>query len=296
MPGRNNRTSNQRGRSNTRNGGRGRGSGRGNRSGNGRGRSTTAKPLLRFTPHNASSATAVPFDTVKSSAVTWIQKSFDESQDLAESLRDEEAKNLKGDEPTREVSTLKDDAERKFEQEGFDMKYQLILKEHMARVKRLNQGLVKAYAVLFQTYCSTTMQNRIEEHPDYHTKIIDDPIELLKAIRTLMHDPIRARYAYSSLAESMRKFVNIRQGQDEEPLEYSLRFKQIKDILKGHLGEDCLDNFVSATKEYRDADANTDETTKSALMKGAFEQWCVVVMLENSDRRRYGSMIDNLVS
>ena len=33
------------------------------------------------------------------------------------------------------------------------------------------------------------MQQRIEEHPDFGT-IQDDPIELLKIIKLLMHDPV----------------------------------------------------------------------------------------------------------
>jgi hypothetical protein len=40
------------------------------------------------------------------------------------------------------------------------------------------------------------MQNRIEEHPDYESKIQDDPIELLEKIKVLMHNPIRAKYPF----------------------------------------------------------------------------------------------------
>ena len=37
------------------------------------------------------------------------------------------------------------------------------------------------------------MQHRIEEHPDFESTIQNDPIELLKAIKIVMHDPIRAK-------------------------------------------------------------------------------------------------------
>ena len=43
------------------------------------------------------------------------------------------------------------------------------------------------------------MQHRIEEHPDFESTIQNDPIELLKAIKIVMHDPIRAKYPYTSL-------------------------------------------------------------------------------------------------
>ena len=37
------------------------------------------------------------------------------------------------------------------------------------------------------------MQQHIEEHPDY-TTMLNNPIELLKAIQILMHDPVHAQY------------------------------------------------------------------------------------------------------
>jgi hypothetical protein len=44
------------------------------------------------------------------------------------------------------------------------------------------------------TYCTTTMQTRIEEHKDYESTIKNDPIKLLEAIQVLMQNPMRARY------------------------------------------------------------------------------------------------------
>ena len=54
----------------------------------------------------------------------------------------------------------------------------------------LEEGMSKAYAVIFNNYCTRAMQNRIEEHPDFETKIKDDPIELLHTIRLLTHDMV----------------------------------------------------------------------------------------------------------
>ena len=55
------------------------------------------------------------------------------------------------------------------------------------------------------------MQHRIEEHPEFDSKIQNDPIELLKAIKIVMHDPIRAKYPYASLTEALMRTLNIKQ-------------------------------------------------------------------------------------
>ena len=40
------------------------------------------------------------------------------------------------------------------------------------------------------------MQNRIEEVKDFESRIRNDPLELLKEIKTKMYDPARAKYEY----------------------------------------------------------------------------------------------------
>jgi hypothetical protein len=69
------------------------------------------------------------------------------------------------------------------------------------------------------------MQNRIEEHPDFEGTIRDDPIELLKKIKVLMHDPIR-----------VITLMNIKQFEQERLLDYIKRFKQFRESRNPTLG------------------------------------------------------------
>jgi hypothetical protein len=85
------------------------------------------------------------------------------------------------------------------------------LERYLERKDTLEQNLTKAYALIFSTYCNKTMQNWIEEHPDYESMIRDNPIELLDKIKVLMHDPIRAKYPFASLTEAMIRMLNIKQ-------------------------------------------------------------------------------------
>jgi hypothetical protein len=69
----------------------------------------------------------------------------------------------------------------------------------MDKSKTFEQELAQVYALIFGSYCTKTMQQRIEEHPDFDTKIENNPVELLKAVQSLTNDPVRARYPYASM-------------------------------------------------------------------------------------------------
>ena len=103
--------------------------------------------------------------------------------------------------PVRQMSTyVKVDEERlrKIEQEGYNVLYTAEVQNYMDRKNTLETNLGRAYALILSTYCNGTMQHRIEEHPEFDSKIQNDPIELLKAIKIVMHNPIRAKYPYAS--------------------------------------------------------------------------------------------------
>jgi hypothetical protein len=77
--------------------------------------------------------------------------------------------------------------------------------------------------LIFSTYCNKTMQNRIEEHPEFEMTICDDPIELLNKIKVLMHDPIRATYPFGSLTEAISRMLNLKQSENEGLLDSKSR-------------------------------------------------------------------------
>jgi hypothetical protein len=151
----------------------------------------------------------------------------------------------------------------------------------------------KAYALIFSTYCNKTMQNRIEEHPDFESTIRDDPIELLEKIKVLMYDPIRAKYPYASLTEALIRLMNIKQFEQEQLLDYIKRFKQFRDITKSHVGTDMLDKFVENTREYRE---ETGTENKKVMKAEAFNKWMAYLLIRNSDQAKYGSLMNGLVS
>ena len=158
---------------------------------------------LKFAPHVQSKAQTATYASVKDAIVQYILKTFKDGNDVAQSIKDGKLFDLSKEEPTRTMSQAIDTDAAAIEQVGLDIKYQEELRRFLDRRDNLRQGLVKAYALIFSNYCNKTMQNRIEEHPDFDTKIENNPIELLEAIKMLMHDPVRAQYPLVSMTDAL---------------------------------------------------------------------------------------------
>jgi len=172
------------GRDNEQSGRRGyRGQGRGQGRFTSRGRRKAGfKPHdrdLKFYPQGAANDAkgGATFDTIKQHIVQQVQRTYKNGIDIAQTLKTEVMVDLDVIEPVRKISTKNDAVQRHAEQEGFDIKYKMSIGEHLKRVNQLEENLTKAYALIFSSYCSRTMQIRVEEHPDFSSVIENNPIE-----------------------------------------------------------------------------------------------------------------------
>jgi hypothetical protein len=82
-------------------------------------------------------------------------------------------------------------------------------------------------------------------------RMIKDPIELLKAIRTIMDDSYETEHSYLTKAKRLKKVVNIRMGKDESIGEYARRFRQYCDALEDKMGLLCLSRHQSLADKRR---------------------------------------------
>jgi hypothetical protein len=144
-------------------------------------------------------------------------------------------------------------------------------------------------------FCTKTMRQQVENHKDYNStninvKIHNNPIEALKAIKILIHDPIASNYPYALLTSALSRFQTCKQHEDKPLLDY---VKQQRDIMKTTIGMEVLNEFVEHTEEYRN---ETDQAKKVELKAEAFEWWCAYILIRNSDMSKYGSALALLAS
>ena len=141
---------------------------------------------MKFCPHVQGRTQGHTYATVKEHIVQQIQKTYKGGFDIAQSLKDLKKFDIKSEEPHRNISAETKPEVAAIEQTGLDIKYQEQLRRYLDRKDSLEDGLKKAYSLIYTTYCTKIMQTRIEEHPDFETKIDNDPIALLEAIKTLV--------------------------------------------------------------------------------------------------------------
>ena len=130
------------------------------------------------------------FQTVKELILSYIQRTKKDSKDVRVSLDKEEKVDLSAVKPRLQISQATDETDNANEQKAFDKEFEGELEDWRLRRKELENGLEMAFALIKENYCTKTMRDRIESHPDYEGLIKDNPIELLKAIRVLTHDTV----------------------------------------------------------------------------------------------------------
>jgi hypothetical protein len=130
------------------------------------------------------------------------------------------------------------------------------------RKHKLEDNMNKRYSLIYLQHCNKTIQDRIHAHPDFETKIKNDPIELLKAIEILINNPVWARYPYASVTEAMTRFMTCRQLENKPLANYVKRFKGNRDSMAQNMGKDFLKDFVKADE--------TDTDKQDKMQKGSY--------------------------
>jgi hypothetical protein len=155
---------------------------------------------MKFIPHGIGKEVrqTATYQTVKDYIIQLVQKSFRNGKDVADSIRKMERINITSKIPVRRLLRASNVDDKATEQEGYDILYKAEIDMYTTRKHELEDNMNKTYSLIYlQLHCNKTIQDRIHAHPDFETKIENDPIELLKAIEILINNPVWARYPYS---------------------------------------------------------------------------------------------------
>eukprot|EP00978_Attheya_sp_CCMP212_P006032 scaffold13573_cov49-Attheya_sp.AAC.2 len=121
--------------------------------------------------------------------------------------------------------------------------------------------------------------------------IENDPIELLQAVKEHSLNYQEHRYAMSIILHSLKNMLDTHQKDNESLSHYTKRFKTSRDVLESHIGGPIiLTKYVQSMALY---DANDNDKIE-ACAKGSFGQLLSLLYMENSDQRKYGSLMKGL--
>ena len=120
------------------------------------------------------------FKKITQSIILKIQTTFNGGRYIVTSLRSR----VKAGPPmpTRGVSALVNADLKAVEQETLNRKFEAQLAHYFGQEVEFEDNWVKAYGLIFETYCSRDMQVAVRELTDYDTRVIDDPLELLTEV------------------------------------------------------------------------------------------------------------------
>jgi hypothetical protein len=193
-----------------------------------------SKKEYKFTPLDSSSSVAqVSYATVKEHLLVYIQKEFGTGMlDIYDSIDKEATLDLEKELPKVRTFTNKDDKIAEIENKAYTYDYRDDMKVHKQRVLTFKENLVKVYGLIWDNYMSSTMQNRIEQHPEYASKIKNNPVELMLAIQASMHETVRAQMSILTLFSALTKFFTYKQKEDMTNAEHLKGFKEHRDVFK----------------------------------------------------------------
>jgi hypothetical protein len=115
------------------------------------------------------------------------------------------------------------------------MEFQAALQIYQKRQLLYESNTIKAYA-LFWGRCTKGMRNKIKARTDYGTKIKNNLIKLVKAIKKYLLGYQENCYNMAVILNSLKTLVNIRQKEGETLQDYTKRFRVTRKVFKTQIG------------------------------------------------------------
>ena len=100
-------------------------------------------------------------------------------------------------------------------------------------------------------YCTDGLKTRLIAIPTYESTIRDDPLALLTAIKTCVHDNACTKYPPVTISTHWDRLLKLKQAEDEDPSSYAKRFEQQLKTVKGYIGSTFTDGFADQMPEYK---------------------------------------------
>ena len=134
------------------------------------------------------------------------------------------------------------------------------------------------------------MQSKLEQRTDFHNKIYNNPINLLKGIKQHALDYQETKYAMEVIDNALVHFLLMKQ-REELLYDYVRKFKTAKEVLESHVGDPII--LTKTSKSSEDYD-ETELSNYKDLKEQAWEQVCAYKFLKNANKQKYGQILEHL--
>ena len=122
---------------------------------------------------------------------------------------------------------------------------------HVKHEQHLHSNLPKAFTYIMNDYCTDGLKTRLIALPGYESTIRDDPVALLTAIKTCVHENARTQYPPVTISTHWDHLLKLKQAEEEDPPSYAKHFEQQLKTVKGYIGSTFTDGFAEQMPEYK---------------------------------------------
>jgi len=122
---------------------------------------------------------------------------------------------------------------------------------HVKREQSLQSNLPKAFAYIMNDYCTDGLKTQLIAIPNCESTVMDDPLALLTAIKTWIHENACTQYPPVTISTHWDRLLKLKQAEDEDPPSYAKPFEQQLKRVKGYIGSTFTDGFTEQMPEYK---------------------------------------------
>jgi hypothetical protein len=142
----------------------------------------TKKSISNWNYYLGSTRQASKYEATTEFVIKYIKQNFEFGNDIAMTIIHQNPIATKIWKPTMLFSRNIDPELKEIENKQFKIKFKANYDHYYSREQIYNNNVTKAYA-LFWDRCAKGMKNKIESRSDFKSKIKNNPIKLLQAIK-----------------------------------------------------------------------------------------------------------------
>ena len=248
------------------------------------------KSINDYNYYLGSATQASDYESTTEFIINFIKKTFDYGNDIGTSLKDLCPVDKEKWRVMMKFSSASDTSQKEQENRQFELEFKSDYEGYMRRVNAYENNMIKAYAMIWER-CTKGMKQKIEARIEFSSRIENNPIELLKAVKEHTQNFQEHRYNMSIVLDSLRSLLNAKQKEGESLQDWTKRFRTARDILVSHLGGPLI--FKKIVESMSDFNID-DDLSVTKCQERTFECFLAYLYLENADRSKYGSLLVGL--
>ena len=117
-------------------------------------------------------------------------------------------------------------------------------------------------------------------------------IQLLEAIREIIHNYQDSKYPIALIFRSIRVFINIKQEEKESLADFTKRFRNLKDIMEAQAGKFQLREYITTLDKYDESD--TDKINEQ--LDEAYDRFIAYTYIQAVNQNKAGKLDKDLAN